>query len=96
MKTEYRNDPRFIHRLNKRTSNSLCKGMAIVAGKKSDIGYFEYKCGAGPWTEVNVTNKKPLGKKSDVINVVYLKGINPQLSTYYLIFTCFKNDDTLV
>ena len=50
--------------------------MAIVAGKQSDIGYFEYKCGTDAWKKVDVTNTKPLGKDSDIINVVYLKGIH--------------------
>ena len=47
--------------------------MAVVFGKKTDIGQYEYKCGNGSWTPVNVSNSKPLGKKSDSINVIYLK-----------------------
>ena len=48
--------------------------MAIVMGQRSGIGFYEYQCnGVSSWTEVNVTNQKPLGKKSDKITVIYLK-----------------------
>ena len=56
--------------------------MAIVHGQKSDIGQYEYKCGDDVWKVVEVTNTKPLGKNSELINVVYLKGIISYLLNY--------------
>ena len=47
-------------------------GMAIVRGGRSRIGYYQYKCSGGNWTEVNVSNTIPLGR-SDEISVIYLK-----------------------
>ena len=57
--------------------------MAIVHGQKSDIGQYEYKCGDDVWKVVEVTNTKPLGKNSDIINVVYLKGNTSHLLNYW-------------
>ena len=42
-----------------------------MQGKRSNIGYYEYKCSGGNWSEVNISNTRPLGK-SDEIKVIYL------------------------
>ena len=47
-------------------------GMAIVQGAGSEIGYFDYKCGEGNFTRVNVSNNRPLGN-NEMIKVVYLR-----------------------
>ena len=46
--------------------------MAIVNGHRTDIGYYEYKCGGGNWTEVNIKNTKPLHLQEE-IKIIYLK-----------------------
>ena len=54
---------------------SSLQGMAIVQGRRSDIGYYQYKCDGGNWTEVNISNTIPLGR-SEEISVIYLKPVD--------------------